>query len=622
VIKTEAGASSANEAPANQVSAVKQITYNNNSSAKGQARKPFKQSLSGDWHPETKAQLETYLALGLVPIPLKGKIPQIKWRHGWNPKTIEDLAPFKRYTNWGIKTGGNLGVIDFDSPEIFAKFAADNIDLLPDGLPLVKTGRGYHLWFTPSEPLRDAHFEGIDLKAEGGQVCVPPSIHPTTNRPYRFLWHLGNIIPELDLNTLHFSVKKRVINNPATTAGHIKDATSKTESKNDNQGIQTDKPRFDFNTIKDGVDAGQRNTALVSYIGHLIWHDLSKEQILILVTDWNQSNRPPLTKEEIEITVNNCYLRYAKEKTPGKNNVPIKTYYQINSVLNVTQTPQSISHDPSQRTRKTASSSPTQEPVSAWDTEDDRPPNYFDCGKKRAVMCRGHEYLSVSFFCGRWDCKRCGPYFRRRWIDHLVAKTAGLELYTTEASEADWGRIRRSLNRLGGNYVRIKNGNSFTLITDTPLKPSTPLRQDELQAFLENAIPSTASQCPISTSRNWKREKNTKKENDFKSVAVTWLPLKDQLEVAQELGAKKVLYNKWISPEETDDTEWAEKFKKGIAERERSILQWLIVPKNSKVIPEMATEWQYYLNQQYAEDELNDESGYRSFFDSYLVEAA
>ena len=81
-------------------------------------------------------------------------------------------------------------------------------------------------------------------------------------------------------------------------------------------------------------------------------------------------------------------------------------------------------------------------------------------------------------------------------------------------------------------------------------------------------------------------------------------------------------YNRWVSPEDADDAEWAEKFKQGIAERERSILHWLIKPKNSKKIPEMATEWQYYLNQQYAEDAVTDEMGYESFLDKYLVEAA
>jgi hypothetical protein len=390
----------------------------------------------------------------------------------------------------------------------------------------------------------------------------------------------------------------------------------------DDLGIPTDRPRFDFNLIKDGVGEGERHSTLVSYIGHLIWRDLTEEQILVLVMDLNEKNRPPLSKEEVVTTVEYCYSRYAKGKSSDEKNVPNKTLNNFNSVIVETKNYPHIDRDLPQRTREIPIPNPTHEPVSAWDTENDRPPNYLDCGKKRAVMRRGREFISVSFFCGRWDCPRCGPFFRQRWIEHILTKTDGMQLYITEINVLDWPRIRRSINRLGADYLKIKSGMVFKLITDKPLKDSKTLIPEDVKDYLESTIPSTDSQCPISTSRNWRREKNTKKENDYKSVTNTWLPLKDQLEVAQELGAKKVQYNKWISPKDMDDTEWAEKFKQGIAKRERSILHWLIVPKNSKKIPEMASEWQYYLNREYAEDAVNDEMGYESFFDKYLVEAA
>jgi len=199
--QNNAGALLGGGAPYAQVGAELASTYNNYS-AKQQARKPPGQCLSGVWNRQAiKAQLQTYLDLGLTPIPLRGKIPRTKWRHGWDPRSLEDLEPYKNCLNWGIKTGANLCVIDFDSPEIFAKFAAENIEHLPDGLPLVKTGRGFHLWFRSSEPLRDAHFDGIDIKADGGQIVAPPSIHPKTNRPYRFLWQLGDSIPKLNVNS-------------------------------------------------------------------------------------------------------------------------------------------------------------------------------------------------------------------------------------------------------------------------------------------------------------------------------------------------------------------------------------------------------------------------------------
>lgn len=419
MIEKKAGVSSANEAPDNQGSAAKLFTYNN-TSAKKQARKPFKQTLSGDWnHPETKAQLQTYFSLGLTPIPLKGKRPIVKWRHGWNPKTIEDVMQFKDCVNWGIKTGNNFAVIDFDNPNIFAKFMTENIDRLPEGLPLIKSGRGYHLWFVPSEPLRDAHFDGFDLLAEGGQICAPPSIHPRTNRPYRFLWSLGDSIPKLDLNKLHFSATKRAVPKSDKTKS-IKGGSSKIDNDNDNTGIPTDKPRFDFNLIRGGVDEGGRHNALVSYVGRLIWLGVSQEEARVLVSDWNLRNRPPLSEGEVESTLVGCYRAYVKNKSQDKQNVPTKTLSQINSVLNGTKTYPEITHRHNLFTPESPfpAKAPvdSQDPANVWETENFSLPDNEQCGKKRAILRRGREYMSVSFFCGRWSCPRCGPFFRQRWI--------------------------------------------------------------------------------------------------------------------------------------------------------------------------------------------------------------
>jgi hypothetical protein len=102
-------------------------------------------------------------------------------------------------------------------------------------------------------------------------------------------------------------VKKRAINKPDVT-GKIQGGGS---------GSHVGHPRFDFDLIKDDVDEGRRHTALVGYTGHLIRRGLSKEEIMVLVTGWNTKNRPPLSKAELETTVEYCYSRYRKEEAPG-----------------------------------------------------------------------------------------------------------------------------------------------------------------------------------------------------------------------------------------------------------------------------------------------------------------
>jgi hypothetical protein len=71
------------------------------------------------------------------------------------------------------------------------------------------------LWFPPVKPLRDQHYEGIDIKAEGGQVVAPPSIHPKTHRPYKFLWKPGDDIPELNLDNLVFPLERKITSKQA-----------------------------------------------------------------------------------------------------------------------------------------------------------------------------------------------------------------------------------------------------------------------------------------------------------------------------------------------------------------------------------------------------------------------
>ena len=50
-------------------------------------------------------------------------------------------------------------------------------------------GGGWHLYYRhPGHPLLPAlpGHAGVDVKADGGYVVAPPSIHPDTGRPYRW----------------------------------------------------------------------------------------------------------------------------------------------------------------------------------------------------------------------------------------------------------------------------------------------------------------------------------------------------------------------------------------------------------------------------------------------------
>jgi len=142
--------------------------------------------------------LQLYLRLGLTPVPLKwrSKKPMVKWRNGWNP-TAEDLEAWasRPDINWGAPCGPNLAVIDCDSEELFHDFTSTYH--LPPDCPVVKTGRGYHVWVKPERPIRSQRVSGVEIKCIGSYVVAPPSVHPSRT-PYDFVVVPNGGLPEAE----------------------------------------------------------------------------------------------------------------------------------------------------------------------------------------------------------------------------------------------------------------------------------------------------------------------------------------------------------------------------------------------------------------------------------------
>jgi hypothetical protein len=96
--------------------------------------------------------------------------------------------------NVGIVTGkasDNLTVFDFDDEELFKEFYKRLDDRLKDIIRntwVAKTQRGFQVYLRvdTDRPIRSMRFKGVDIKAEGGYVVAPPSVHPSGIR-YEFL---------------------------------------------------------------------------------------------------------------------------------------------------------------------------------------------------------------------------------------------------------------------------------------------------------------------------------------------------------------------------------------------------------------------------------------------------
>jgi putative DNA primase/helicase len=137
-----------------------------------------------------------------APLDKRGKRPALaSWkpyqtRHATDDELVQWFTDGTR--NIGIVTGSisRLTVVDFDTKEAIAAAKAKGFPKCP----VVKTGKGLHAYCKYSDGHRNfqkrADLPGVDLRAEGGYVVAPPSIH-ATGRPYE--WRTGAGLDELPL---------------------------------------------------------------------------------------------------------------------------------------------------------------------------------------------------------------------------------------------------------------------------------------------------------------------------------------------------------------------------------------------------------------------------------------
>lgn len=140
--------------------------------------------------------------ISVIPIAFRSKLPDsnaLKWTGNYSAngaswiafqKTLTTRAQLEIWTrgprvNLAVVTGWQgLVVLDFDSLGVWSMYEAwldDNplARLVAETTYKVSTGRGMHLYVSIDEPVRNSHVGAIDIKAGGGYVLTPPSIHPT-----------------------------------------------------------------------------------------------------------------------------------------------------------------------------------------------------------------------------------------------------------------------------------------------------------------------------------------------------------------------------------------------------------------------------------------------------------
>ena len=237
-----------------------------------------------------------YESIGWSVIPVRpDKKPYISWRDYQKVRATQEQIKlwWREYKDAqiGIVTGqiSNIVVVDLDAAEGITSF-----DKLDDGQPTVcsKTGSGgcHYFYAMPKEEdeaklLRNfARRMGIDLRANGGYVVVPPS----QNQKGQYEWRIS---PDNQ--------------NPSDCPVWVIDACKVGQTFRPIESIggcgkQEQTFLSVLPSLENGVDKGSRNDSAARLAGHFFRQGKTKTEVSAELVEWNAKNRPPLELSELE----------------------------------------------------------------------------------------------------------------------------------------------------------------------------------------------------------------------------------------------------------------------------------------------------------------------------------
>ena len=219
---------------------------------------------------------------------------------GWNKLGSKKSSPIPDDADkLGIITGyvethgkKSVIVLDVDNIDKFKKFCdMTNIPFNMDTFT-VQTGNGYHLYFTcpPDTIYRCRRYKdwGFDIKATGGYVIAPGSIHPGTHTIYTIVG-ANNIAPAPDWllrlsndktkNEYKLTLENKIIAfKQNISAMSAEDSVAVADMKIDMQKLSSLPDNIKSLIKKTNSDDRSRDSMTV--MNYLVSHEWTKEEIL------------------------------------------------------------------------------------------------------------------------------------------------------------------------------------------------------------------------------------------------------------------------------------------------------------------------------------------------------
>jgi hypothetical protein len=136
----------------------------------------------------------------------------------------------------------------------------------------------------------------------------------------------------------------------------------------------------------------------------------------------------------------------------------------------------------------------------------------------------------VGLRCKRWSCAACFRRLRYERGRHYAALLGKLDAppWTGEVTEAAWPTVHKRLRRANASYLKIGQGQQFTVFCTVELPGVRQLtRAEAVQLLLAALLSLTPRQKgkkdtnPITSSRDWKAPRKGPGASDWERVAST-----------------------------------------------------------------------------------------------------
>lgn len=131
------------------------------------------------------------------------------------------------------------------------------------------------------------------------------------------------------------------------------------------------------------------------------------------------------------------------------------------------------------------------------------------CQKAKPRLARkttNNTHALLHLRCMNWDCPDCRDNLRDEWAKHVRLLLADNRfLFRLSFAASDQRRIWKIIRGLNGEYIRLRDGNTFTVLTTAMIPGATRLRPAEAIQLAVALIATVSAKYQITTSQGWSK---------------------------------------------------------------------------------------------------------------------